>query len=65
VHVQGGRYELSAIIPGNAIAAVGVVSFYLTLRYSILQWGAHLSITAAVLLAVVVTAGLARLMAKR
>ncbi|WP_116800297.1 hypothetical protein [Pseudomonas syringae] len=65
VHVQGGRYELAAIIRGNAIGAVGVVSFYLTLRYSILQWGALLSIPAAVLLAVVVTAGLARLLARR
>lgn len=65
VHVQGGRYELAAIIRGNAIGAVGVVSFYLTLRYSILQWGALLSIAAAVLLAVVVTAGLARLLARR
>ncbi|SDX17424.1 hypothetical protein SAMN05444064_114109 [Pseudomonas syringae] len=65
VHVQGGRYELAAIIRGNAIGAVGVVSFYLTLRYSLLQWGALLSITTAVLLAVVVTAVLARLLAKR
>ncbi|RML52679.1 putative Membrane protein [Pseudomonas amygdali pv. morsprunorum] len=65
VHVQGGRYELAAIIRGNAIGAVGVLSFYLTLRYSLLQWGALVSITAAVLLAVVVTAVLARLLAKR
>ncbi len=65
VHVQGGRYELAAVIRGNAIGAVGVVSFYLTLKYSILPWGALLSIASAVLLAVVVTAVLARLLTKR
>lgn len=65
VHVQGGRHELAAVIRGNAIGAVGVVSFYLTLKYSILQWGALVSITTAVLLAVVVTATLARMLAKR
>jgi hypothetical protein len=65
VHVQGGRHELAAVIRGNAIGAVGVVSFYLTLKYSILQWGALVSITTAVLLAVVVTAVLARLLATR
>lgn len=64
-HVQSGRHELAAIIRGNAIGAVGVVGFYLTLRYSILQWGALLSVTTAVMLAVLITAVLARLMAKR
>lgn len=64
-HVQGGRHELAAIIRGNAIGAVGVVGFYLTLKYSIQQWGALLSVTAAVLLAVVVTSALARVLAKR
>lgn len=64
-HVQGGRFELAAIIRGNAIGAVGVVGFYLTLNYSILQWGAVASITAAVVLAVVMTALLAKLLAKR
>ena len=65
VHVQGGRHELAAVVRGNAIGAVGVVSFYLALKYSILQWGALVSIATAVLLAVVVTAVLARLLAKR
>lgn len=64
-HVQGGRFELAAIIRGNAIGAVGVVGFYLTLKYSILQWGAVASISAAVVLAVVMTALLARLLARR
>ena len=64
-HVQSGRHELAAIIRGNAIGAVGVVGFYLTLKVSIVQWGVLLSITLAVLLAVVITAGLARLLAKR
>lgn len=64
-HVQGGRGELTAIIRGNAIGAVGVVGFYLTLQHCIVQWGAVLSIAAAVVLAVVVTAMLARALAKR
>jgi hypothetical protein len=64
-HVQSGRHELAAIIRGNAIGAVGVVGFYLTLKYSIVQWGALLSITMAVVLAVVITAVLARWVAKR
>ena len=64
-HVQSGRHELAAIIRGNAIGAVGVVGFYLTLKYSIMQWGAVMSITTAVVLAVVLTAVLARLLAKR
>jgi hypothetical protein len=64
-HVQGGRHELAAIIRGNAIGAVGVVGFYLTLNYSIQQWGALLSVATAVLLAVGVTTLLARLLAKR
>ncbi|OCR26192.1 membrane protein [Pseudomonas syringae] len=64
-HVQGGRHELSAIVRGNAIGAVGVVGFYLTLKSSILQWGAFASITTAVVLAVVATFVLARLLARR
>ncbi|MBD8574325.1 hypothetical protein IFR09_19870 [Pseudomonas syringae] len=64
-HVQGGRGELTAIIRGNAIGAVGVVGFYLTLQHCIVQWGAVLSIAAAVVLAVVATAVLARVLATR
>ncbi|WP_341520131.1 hypothetical protein AABC73_16710 [Pseudomonas sp. G.S.17] len=64
-HVQGGRHELSAIVRGNAIGAVGVVGFYLTLKNSILQWGAFASITTAVVLAVVATFVLARVLARR
>jgi len=64
-HVQGGRHELSAIVRGNAIGAVGVVGFYLTLKNSILQWGAVPSIATAVVLAVVATFVLARVLARR
>ncbi|MFK8328447.1 hypothetical protein M2D63_000315 [Pseudomonas sp. BJa5] len=64
-HVQGGHHELGAIVRGNAIGAVGVVGFYLTVKVSILQWGAVLSITTAVMLAVVMTFMLARLLAAR
>lgn len=64
-HVQGGRHELSAIVRGNAIGAVGVVGFYLTLKHAILQWGVVPSITAAVVLAVVTTFVLARVLNRR
>jgi cyanate permease len=64
-HVQGGHHELGAIVRGNAIGAVGVVGFYLTVKVSILQWGAVLSITTAVLLAVAMTFVLARLLDAR
>ncbi|MCW2271826.1 hypothetical protein D3C77_195150 [compost metagenome] len=64
-HVQGGRHELGAIVRGNAIGAIGVVAFYLAVKISILQWGASLSITTAVVLAVVATFVLARMLAIR
>lgn len=64
-HVQGGRHELGAIVRGNAIGAVGVVGFYLALQSTLLQWGAVLSISLAVLLAVVVTFVLAKLLQPR
>lgn len=64
-HVQSGRHELSAIIRGNAIGAVGVVGFYLTLKGSLVLWGAPISITIAVALAVVVTFVLANLLDPR
>lgn len=60
-HVQSGRYELGSIVRGNAIGAVGVVGFYLALQHSMLQWGVGLSLSVAVVLAVLVTVGLARL----
>ncbi|MEG5264025.1 hypothetical protein TRP66_06945 [Pseudomonas sp. JDS28PS106] len=65
VHVQSGRHELSAIIRGNAIGAVGVVGFYLTLKASLVLWGALLAITTAVALAVVTTYMLATLLDPR
>ncbi|MNE66407.1 hypothetical protein D3C80_1619570 [compost metagenome] len=64
-HVQGGRHELGAIVRGNAIGAIGVVAFYPAVKISILQWGASLSITTAVVLAVVATFVLARMLAIR
>ncbi|MCO8164378.1 hypothetical protein NJC38_19735 [Pseudomonas sp. 21LCFQ010] len=64
-HVQGGRYELGAIVRGNAIGAVGVVGFYLALQHSIVQWGVGASLSVAVVLAVLVTVGLARLVRTR
>lgn len=64
-HVQGGRHELAAIVRGNAIGAIGVIGFYLTLDYMILQWGIFLTIGAAVVLAVLITTALAGLLKKR
>lgn len=64
-HVQGGRSELATIIRGNAIGAVGVIGFYLTLQGSILQWGTGLSVAAAVVLAVLSTVVLAKLLNRR
>lgn len=61
-HVHGGRYELGAIVRGNAIGAVGVAGFYLTLKYLVLQWGIGVTIAVGVILAVVLTAGLAALL---
>ncbi|HKS11531.1 MAG TPA: hypothetical protein VJS90_00695 [Pseudomonas sp.] len=64
-HVQGGHRELGAIVRGNAIGAVGVLGFYLAVKNSIVLWGTVPSITAAVVLAVVVTFVLAKLLDKR
>lgn len=64
-HVQGGRHELAAIVRGNAIGAIGVVGFYLTLKSSILQWSPFLSITTAVVAAVVTTFVLAKVLNAR
>jgi len=60
-HVQGGRSELGAIVRGNAIGAVGVIGFYLTLKAMILPWGVYLTVGCGVALAVLLTMLLARL----
>lgn len=61
-HVHGGRYELAAIVRGNAIGGVGVIGFYLALQGLVMQWGIFVTVALAVALAVVVTAGLAGLL---
>lgn len=63
-HVQGGREELSAIVRGNAIGAIGVLGFYLTFKASIGNWGSVWAIFASVLLALVATITLARCLDK-
>ena len=63
-HVQGGRYELAAIVRGNAIGAVGVLGFYLTLKAVVLDWGIFATVAAAIVLAVALTALLASLLSK-
>jgi hypothetical protein len=60
-HVQGGRPELAAIVRGNAIGAVGVIGFYLAVKIMVLPWGVYPAVATGVLLAVVITALLARL----
>ncbi|WP_028694040.1 hypothetical protein [Pseudomonas cremoricolorata] len=61
-HVQGGRHELATIVRGNAIGAVGVIGFYLTLHGTLQAWGIGLAVALAVLLAVLVTFVLAKLL---
>lgn len=61
-HVHGGRYELGAIVRGNAIGAVGVIGFYLTLKLMVFQWGIYMTVATGVALAVVITTLLAALM---
>ncbi len=60
-HVQGGRQELAAIVRGNAIGAVGVIGFYLSLQEMVVQLGILPAVATGVLLAVLLTAGVARL----
>ena len=64
-HVQGGRHELGAIVRGNAIGAIGVIGFYLTLKVMVLQWGIYATVAAGVVLAVLVTTLLAGLTNQR
>ncbi|WNC10617.1 hypothetical protein [Pseudomonas coleopterorum] len=60
-HVQGGRQELAAIVRGNAIGAVGVIGFYLSLQGMLMQLGILPAVATGVVLAVVITAVVARL----
>ncbi|WP_455925743.1 hypothetical protein [Pseudomonas putida] len=64
-HVQGGAQEMGRIVRGNAIGAAGVLGFYLALKLSMVQWGVLPAITAAVVLAVVVTFTLAKALDRR
>ncbi len=64
-HVQGGRHELGAIVRGNAIGAVGVIGFYLTLKVMVLPWGIYITVATGVALAVLITTVLAGLTKKR
>ncbi|OLU26525.1 hypothetical protein [Pseudomonas sp. PA27(2017)] len=64
-HLQGGRRELGAVVRGNAIGALGVAGFYLTLKYSVLQLGISLSVTIASLIAVLITLLAAHLLRAR
>ncbi|MBA6109671.1 MULTISPECIES: hypothetical protein [Pseudomonas] len=58
-HVQTGRAGMAAMVRGNAIGAVGVIAFYLVLAGLLDAWGVAITISLAMLCAVVLTVGLA------
>lgn len=64
-HVQGGRFSMAGMIRGNAIGAVGVIAFYLSLGALLPHLGIALTFLLAVGLAVVLTVGLATLLRSR
>ncbi|KTC43946.1 hypothetical protein AO269_25930 [Pseudomonas putida] len=55
------RQELAAIVRGNAIGAVGVIGFYLSLQGMVMQLGILPAVATGVVLAVVITTVVARL----
>lgn len=58
-HVQTGRAGMSAMVRGNAIGAVGVIAFYLVLAGLLDAWGVAITISLAMVCAVILTVGLA------
>ncbi|MFK5669297.1 hypothetical protein ACI2OW_25790 [Pseudomonas shirazica] len=58
-HVQTGRAGMAAMVRGNAIGAVGVIAFYLVLTGLLDAWGVAITISLAMLCAVILTVGLA------
>ena len=64
-HVQGGRAGMAAMVRGNAIGAVGVIAFYLVLAGLLETSGMAITISLAMLCAVVLTVGLATVLRRR
>ena len=58
-HVRNGRAGMAAMVRGNAIGAVGVIAFYLVLAGLLERWGVAVTISLAMLCAVVLTVALA------
>ncbi|MDR2308255.1 MAG: hypothetical protein LBE53_13825 [Paucimonas sp.] len=58
-HVQGGRAGMAVMVRGNAIGAVGVIAFYLTLAGLLEYLGLAITMTLAMALAVALTVALA------
>lgn len=63
--LQNGRPGMAMMIRGNAIGAVGVIAFYLTVAGMLESTGIALTIPLAVALAVALTVALATLLRKR
>ena len=64
-HVQNGRAGMAAMVRGNAIGAVGVIAFYLVLAGLLEAWGVGITISLAMLCAVLLTVGLATVLRRR
>ena len=64
-HVQNGRAGMAAMVRGNAIGAVGVIAFYLVLAGLLEAWGVGITISLAMICAVVLTVGLATVLRRR
>ncbi|MGE8062504.1 hypothetical protein [Pseudomonas sp. NPDC089547] len=64
-HVQGGRAGMAAMVRGNAIGAVGVIAFYLVLAGMLEALGVGVTISVAMVCAVVLTVGLATVLRQR
>ncbi|WP_208230447.1 hypothetical protein [Brenneria izadpanahii] len=61
-HVQGGRSEMAAVVRGNAVSAIGVIIFYMTIRELILQAGLLTTFVVAFAASVLTTTLLAEVM---
>ncbi|KIY40680.1 membrane protein [Pseudomonas sp. 10-1B] len=64
-HVQSGRFGMAAMVRGNAIGAVGVIAFYLVLAGLLEAWGVAITVSLAMICAVVLTVGLATVLRRR
>ncbi|MCG8708202.1 hypothetical protein JHU04_001406 [Brenneria sp. 4F2] len=61
-HAQGGRSDMAAVVRGNAVSALGVIVFYVTIRELLLKIGLVATFSLAFAASVVVTMLLAEVM---